>query len=152
KADWQGAAKGDMSRWMPIRVETETVTRAGVEPASSYEVTFPQSVLWGFFGVVNTFAIGMVFERRSGTLLRLQIAPLAAWQRLGGKMAACFAAFLVIALFLLSFGHFAFGIRIQDPFGLVIVILAIALCFSGITMLISTCGNTERAVAGMASG
>lgn len=119
---------------------------------SSYEITFPSSIMWGLIGCIMTFAISLVTERTHGTLLRLRVAPLTWAQILAGKGLACFLTAAIVATLILLIGRFGLGVRWSNPLGLVAAIAATAFCFTGLMMLLSTIGKTERAVAGSGWG
>ncbi len=139
-------------QWQPLKVEAKPVTREGTEPGSAYEITFPQSVVWGLFGAVTSFAVGMVVERKNGTLLRLRLAPLSRGQLLAGKGLACFLASVGITLVLLGVGRVVFGVRLSAPLGLAAAVGCSAVCFTGLMMFLSTLGSTEQGAAGAVSG
>ncbi len=80
--------KLDMSM-MKLDVKSDCQEDSG--PRSSYDVTFPQGVMWGNSGHHHLlFAIGLAIERNNGTLLRLRLAPTLLRQILAGKALACF--------------------------------------------------------------
>ena len=58
-----GAGRLAFSMWLAVAVGT-------------YEISFPQSILWGVLSCMAAFAIGIVRERASGSWLRLRVAPL----------------------------------------------------------------------------
>ena len=126
-------------------VEVATISEG---PRSSWEITFPQALLWALIGCASTFAVSIVVERTRGTFLRLRLAPISRMQILLGKGAACFLACIVVMALLLTLGKLVFGIRIISPFGLVSAVLASAVCFVGVMMVISVLGKTEQAVGG----
>ena len=84
-------------------------------PRSSFDITFPQAIVWGLMSVAMGFAITLVRERVSGTLLRLRMAPIGRAQLLGGKALACFVGCLATMAAILLFGSVALGVRIDDP-------------------------------------
>lgn len=126
--------------------------KQGVEPASSFEVTFPQALVWGILGVVSTFAISLVKERQQGTLLRLIASPMSFARILGGKGLACFLSTEAVMFGLLMLGHFAFKVRLGNPVVLVMAMVSTGIAFVGIMLLLSTLGKTEQAVSGSSWG
>ncbi len=126
--------------------------KQGIEPASPFEVTFPQALVWGILGVISTFAISLVKERQQGTLLRLTVSPMSFTNILGGKGLACFLSTEAVMLGLLLLGHFAFKVRLSDPVVLAMAMVATGVAFVGIMLLLSTLGKTEQAVSGSAWG
>ncbi len=122
--------------------------RRGKRPRSSFEITFPASILWGILGCAATFALSIVRERRRGTMLRLQAAPIGVLEILAGKGLACFLASFCVALGLLFFARAALDVRWGNPALLLAGTTATAFCFSGLMMLLSNLGKNENAVAG----
>jgi ABC-2 type transport system permease protein len=105
-------------------------------------------LIWGLIGCVATFAIGLVVERSTGTLLRLRAAPISRLTILAGKSLAC-ALTCALDLCVLSLvGVLGFGIQIGDPLKYLTVLSACTLCFTGLTMSLSVIGKTEQAVSG----
>ena len=83
-----------------------------------------------------------------GTWQRLLAAPGTTAQILMGKGLSCFLACLFTLSLMLTLGNLFFGVRFGSPPLLVLAVLSSAFCFSGLMMVISTMGRTERAVAG----
>jgi hypothetical protein len=117
-------------------------------PGSGYELVFPAMVLWGLMGCVATFSVALVVERSQGTLLRLRAAPVSRATLLGGKAAAALGACVVSAALLAALGVGLFGVHFDSPPKFIAALLATALCFCGLTVLLGTLGRSEQAVAG----
>ena len=106
-------------------------------------------MLWGILACTATFAISIVRERKQGTLLRLEAAPVNRWQVLLGKALACFLAVLLVIV-LLTFLGVMLGMRPRSPAQLAIGALSVTFCFVGIMILMSVAGKSEEAVSGAA--
>lgn len=150
-ADVQGLGNSPFSAGGRITKVPVTPQREG-QPQSSYEITFPSSILWGLIGCIMTFAVSLVTERTHGTLVRLRVAPLSWGQILAGKGLACFLTAVIVATTILFIGRVALGVRWSSPFGLALAVACTAVCFTGLMMLMSTIGKTERAVGGSGWG
>lgn len=124
------------------------VIREREGPRSSFEITFPQSLMWALIGCATAFSLSIVTERTKGTLIRLRLAPLTRAHIIGGKALACFIACLGVCTILMSIGVLVFGVSLAEPLKLLLAIVCSAICFVGIMMLISNLGKTEQAVAG----
>ncbi len=129
-------------------IEMEEISVDVDKPRSSFEITFPQGLLWGLLGVTMAFAMSIVQERTKGTYLRLRIAPITRAQILAGKGLASFLACVLISVILMTIAKLVFGVRVVNPAGLALAVVCTAVCFSGIVMLVSVMGRTEQAVAG----
>jgi len=141
--------KLDMSM---MKLDVKSIAKEDSGPRSSYDVTFPQGVMWGILGTITSFAIGLAIERNNGTLLRLRLAPLSYAQILAGKALACFLTCMLIVTVILMFGKLVFGVRIDQPLYLALAIASCGVCYTGIMMFLSTLGKTERAVNGVGWG
>ena len=140
-ADSVAAFTGPRMRIVPVAESEEG-------PRSSWEITFPSSMLWALVGVCSTFAISIVSERTRGTFLRLRLAPVSRAQVLAGKGLAAFLAGVAVTTALVLLGAVACHVRVPHPVRLAAAIVAATFCFAGLTMLVSTLGRDERAVAG----
>jgi ABC-2 type transport system permease protein len=129
-------------------IVSKRVESASAGPRTGYEIVLPSMLIWGLIGCVATFAIALVAERTTGTLLRLRAAPISRLTILGGKSLAC-ALTCAFDLGVLSLvAALAFGIRIADPLKYLTVLFACTLCFTGLMMSLSVLGRSEQAVSG----
>jgi ABC-2 type transport system permease protein len=131
----EAPADGGGVRLQPLAVEAKAATADRRGPGSSFEFTFPQGMLWGLLACAANFAVGLVKERSSGTMGRLLTAPLTRRQILLGKALACFVAI---------------GVRPTSWPLLAAAVLAAALAFTGIMMVLSVLGGTEQSANGAA--
>ncbi|MFT5284909.1 MAG: ABC-2 type transport system permease protein [Planctomycetota bacterium] len=130
----------------------DVTKQAEAAPRSAYDVTFPQALVWGLMSIAMSFAITLVRERTTGTLLRLRIAPIGRAQILGGKALACFIGAMLAMTAILGFGWLALGVRFDSLPLLLLAMTATSLCFTGVMLTISVMGKTESAVAGSSWG
>ncbi|MBU8934862.1 MAG: ABC transporter permease [candidate division Zixibacteria bacterium] len=129
-----------------------SITNDDIGPRSSFEITFPSSLLWALIGISAAFAVSIVKERTAGTFLRLRIAPISRAQILAGKGLAALLACISACIILFGIGYVFFSVRVNDPVILAIGIISTAFCFVGLSMLISVLGKTEESVGGAAWG
>ncbi|MBL8889338.1 MAG: ABC transporter permease [Planctomycetaceae bacterium] len=125
----------------------ERPTKTGPAIRSGWDISFPQSILWGVMGSAAGFAISLVRERSRGTLLRLQTSPVRSWQVILGKGLGCFIATMAVLVVMVALGLFL-GMRPQSPALLACSSIVVALCFVGIMMAMSALGTTEEGVGG----
>lgn len=118
---------------------------------SRWDISFPQSMVWGVLGCVAGFATLTVRERTLGTLTRLQVAPIPRWQILAGKGLGCFIGVMGVIIFMMAVGTML-GMRPKSWPLLIVAAGSTAFCFVGIMMLLSLLGKTEQATGGMAWG
>lgn len=118
---------------------------------SAWDLSFPSAMLWGMLGSSAIFAVSIVRERKQGTFLRLQVAPISRAHILGGKALACFIAAIVVNILMIGLA-LALGMRPRDAVMLGVAVVCVAICFVGIMMLMSVIGNTEESVSGAAWG
>lgn len=120
------------------------------EPRSSFEITFPCSILWAVLACMMTFAMSIVIEQKQGTLLRLRVAPMNKMHILGGKGLACFLSCVGAAALLVFVGVTCVGVRVYSWPYLLLAIATVAACFSGVMMLLAVLGRTEQGAGGSA--
>jgi len=133
-----------------LNVATLDVRRESKWPTSSFQITFPQAIIWGLLACSATFAISIVSERKVGTFQRLLVAPLSRANILAGKAMACFLACIVVICIQTAGAKFIFGMPINKPMFFVPAAACAILCFVGLMMIVSTLGRTEQAAAGLA--
>ena len=149
-----------MSGFQLARIETIDVTRQyapGSTEAlvrklrSKWDISFPQAMIWGILACAAGFAITIVRERKQGTFLRLQVAPVGRGQILAGKALACFLAVISVIVIMVVLGIWL-GMRPQSPPLLALAAVCIAFCFAGIMMLMSVVGKSGRGGLGRGLG
>jgi ABC-2 type transport system permease protein len=118
---------------------------------SKWDISFPQATIWGVLGCAAAFAISIVRERKQGTLLRLNAAPISKSQIILGKGLACFVAVMLVIALMVALGVWL-GMRPRSPALLALASVCVAASFVGITVLMSVLGRTEEAVGGAAWG
>ncbi|MCA8966835.1 MAG: ABC transporter permease [Planctomycetes bacterium] len=146
-----GGGNGGAPAMQP-QITTVAVTRERRGPPNAYSISFPQSVLWAILGCACGFAISLVRERTTGTMVRLLTAPIGQGAILAGKALACGLSCCGVTALLLTVGAVAFGVRVGNLPLLLLATLCTAACFSGLTMLLASLGRTEQAVAGLSWG
>lgn len=149
------AAKGGDSKgpaFTLVDLKQKAVTANVEQPRNSFEITFPQSIMWGLMGCVASFSISIVIERTQGTFLRLRTSPLTWNQVLAGKGLACFLTSVFVVTALLLFSSLVLGVRLGNPLLLALAVASCGICFTGLMMLFSTLGKTEAGVAGAGWG
>lgn len=132
----------------PAQVSVVSITGHHAAPRTGFELMFPAAIMWGLIGCAGSFAVAMVAERTSGTYVRLRLAPIGLGQIMAGKALACFAACIIDALALLLIARVAFAVRIDGVASMLMVLIGIAWCFAGMTMLLGVLGRSEQATAG----
>jgi ABC-2 type transport system permease protein len=149
ESDSGSGSQSGFQGFEPIRIEQADVAVIREGPRSSYEITFPQGVIWGLIGIAAAFGLSIVTERTRGTLVRLQMAPIRRAHIMAGKAVACFMTTMVISVGLFIFGMIVFGIQPGSLLMLLLAIVSSSLAFVGIMMLLSVLGKTEQATAGI---
>jgi ABC-2 type transport system permease protein len=153
-------AADDTNGFQLARIETIDVTREIPEGStealmrrlqSQWDISFPSAMLWGVLACAASFAVTVVRERKQGTLLRLQVAPVTRSQLLVGKATACFLSVLGVILVMVVLGMWL-GMRPRSLPLLALATVSIAFCFVGIMILMSVIGKSEEAVSGAAWG
>lgn len=136
--------------WRPVDITMTELKREDNRVASSFELSFPQGVVWGLMGAVMSFAASVADERSRGTLTRLSTAPVTMGQILGGKALACFVTCVLVQTILLGFGVLVMGVRVMNPLMMVLAVLAASVGFTGIMMVIAGLARSVSAAQGYA--
>ncbi len=149
-ADGSSAGQvGTMGAWQPIDIAMVDVFRKRTGPKNSFNISFPQGIIWGVLGCCASFGTSMVIERTSGTLSRLRVAPIGRTTILGGKALACFGSTVSLSAVLFLVGWLFFGVVPKSIAHLAVSLVAMATAFVGIMMFLSILGKTERSVSGL---
>ena len=122
---------------LPIQIQSSTLASDSTEPPSTFAVTFPQGLAWGFVGCIGAFGAGMAEERRRGTFMRLLLAPCTIFSVLAGKSLACFTACVTMSVFMLLVATLGFHVSVQNGPMLALAIATCSFAFSGFTMALS---------------
>ena len=144
------ANRGGASRgWEPGRFRIADVARVRRGPRNAFDVSFPQGVIWAILSTAFGFALSLVLERSRGTLMRLRVAPIPRRAILLGKAGGCFLTILIVSTVLLTIATTVFRVRPSSWPLLGAAVLASAVGFVGIMMLISVMGGSQRGVSGL---
>jgi ABC-2 type transport system permease protein len=143
--EYKSGLKGEI-----LNVATLDVRRESKGPTSSFQITFPQAIIWGLLGCAATFAISIVHERKAGTFQRLLIAPVSRAHILGGKTLACFFTCIVVICIQCAGAKLIFKMPIDKLMLFVPAVACSVFCFVGLMMIASTMGRTEQGAAGLA--
>lgn len=147
-SDSASARAGASAGVEPVAIDRVDVGPKRAGPKNAYAITFPQGVIWGFIGVSAAFGLSIVSERNAGTLMRLQVAPIGRAHILAGKALATFLTTVALATGLFVLARLVFGVVPGSIALLALAILASAVAFVGIMMLLSVLGKTEQAASG----
>ncbi|MDP2362109.1 MAG: ABC transporter permease [bacterium] len=142
------APRSGLADFIPLRIKARELSVVREGPRSYFEISFPQGLLWGLISVAATFGVSLVVERKEGTLRRLRASRLRRRQILGGKALACAATVMALALLMLVAG-LPLGVRAERPLLLLAAIPATAAAFTGLMLLVSVLGRTERSASGI---
>ncbi|MGH7132889.1 MAG: ABC transporter permease [Phycisphaerales bacterium] len=135
--------------WQPVKVTMEQVKPEGSdEKFNSFEISFPQGIVWGLMGCVISFGTGIASERTAGTLMRLTTSPLSRSDILLGKALACFIACILVQLFVIGFGLAIGKLTLRDPTMLLLAMFLCSFGFVGVMMLLAGVCRTEAAAGG----
>jgi ABC-2 type transport system permease protein len=135
--------KGDLLNFSKLDVKREYKG-----PITSFQITFPQALIWGILGCTASFAISIVKERTNGTFERLRVGPIGRAHILGGKGLACFITCILTICVLYAGAKVIFKMPIGSLPLFVLAVICTLLCFVGFMMFICTLGRTEQSVAG----
>lgn len=144
------SSSAPMGGFQPLAIVARDVSRqvSGL-PRNSFEITFAQGMVWAMIGCAAMFGISFVIERNQGTLWRLRQSPIRPAAILAGKALACFIATVAVTTALLLIGMAVFGVRPDSLPLLALAVIASAVAFVGIMMMLSVVGKTETSASGI---
>ncbi len=142
-------APGPAAAFSPVSMEFKDVKAPTSGPASSFQVSFPQGIIWGIMGCAVGFGISLVVERQRGTLARLRIAPLAPTSVLLGKALACFGTICAVCTLLFLIAGLGFKMPFHSLPLLALAVVCIGVAFVGLMMLAACSGKTESGASGL---
>ncbi len=122
---------------LPIQIQSTTLSNENSAPPSTFAVTFPQGLAWGFVGCIGAFGAGLAEERRRGTFMRLLLAPCNIASVLAGKSLACFTTCIAMSIFMLLVATLGFHVSVANWPLLALAIATCSFAFSGFTMALS---------------
>lgn len=135
----------------------DVITRGRAEFDSSTFSMAGFAVLFAFLGAQMT-AQSIFEEKKLGTFRRLQASPLSKAQVLLGKMAPNFVLALVqvavifaVSMVLLPAANLGAPSLGNNPLGMVVVTVMVALCSTGLGVLLASLARTESQVGGITS-
>jgi len=147
-----GGAEGGGFGWRPVVVNVSELTDERQRPRSSWEISFAQGVVWGLMGCVTGFGVSIARERSRGTLMRLTTAPIGRGTILAGKALACFAACMAVQAVLLAMAVLVLGVRVGQPVMMLAAMVASAVGFVGVMMLLAGLSRSEDGASGLGRG
>jgi ABC-2 type transport system permease protein len=116
---------------------------------TSYDYAFSKVMFWGLIGGVASSVGSLAIEKNSGTMIRLQLAPIQKVHVLGGKTLACMAIIVVSSTVTWLVATFLFGIKTSSYVNLILVFFSNAMFFSGLMTFLGNFVNTERAAGAL---
>lgn len=119
-------------------------------PATAFQVTCPQAMIWAILTCTLTFAISIVKEKERGTYQRLRVGPVSRIQILSGKGLACCLACCMVLVLLVVIAMIIFKMPVNNFLFLAIAAFCTVFSFVGIMTFASTVCKTEQAVSGAA--
>lgn len=144
-----------------VTVEQRVPAAEETEETQSFDMA--QLAIPGFtvlfvFLAAQATARSIYDEKRVGSFRRLLAAPISRAQLLAGKALPNIAIVIVQTVVILGFG--VLGLRLlghspltlgSDPLALVLLVLAMALCSTGLGILIAALARTENQIGGLSS-
>jgi len=151
----EAAARGEaraadpMAPWRPVDVSITEVKAEREGPTNSFEISFPQGVVWGLMGCVTAFGLSLANERSRGTLMRLTTAPISRQQIILGKALSCFTACVLVQVLLLTTAIVFFSVKVANWPMMIVAVMLSSLGFVGVMMAMAGLSRTEGGGSGM---
>jgi ABC-2 type transport system permease protein len=161
KGPAQARSQFESSRTRPLVELVTTVPQRSStveEQASAAQLAVPAFTVLFVFLTAQTTARSIYDEKKVGSFRRLLASPIPKVQLLAGKMLPNVIASLIQVAVIFSFGIFALPLLGQPalnlgnaPLGVALVALLMALCSSGLGILIAALARTENQIGGLSA-
>ncbi|GIM46195.1 hypothetical protein DNHGIG_17440 [Collibacillus ludicampi] len=106
------------------------------------------TVMFAFF-IMISMTRSFIKEKESGMLARLRSTPLKPLSYLGGMWASSMLVVLLQCGTLLTFGHFVYKLHVGDVFAIVLIVLGLAICTTGLGLALSMWVRNENQGVGV---
>jgi len=124
----------------------DSVTAAGQHPGGFKQSSPGELVNWILFSLL-TIAVGVVTERRMGSMRRLASVGVSRPTILGGKTLAMVIITLLQQVLLILLGQYAFHVDyFRSPLALILVMISLSCFAASLGLLISSLFRSEQAV------
>lgn len=101
------------------------------------------TVMFVFFIMINMI-LGLLKDRQSGMLARLQSTPMKPLHYLCGMWVPHVLVLLIQSAVLLSFGRIAYGLQIGNPLAIALIVIGLAVCATGLGLMLSMLVSSEN--------
>lgn len=116
---------------------------------TSYDYAFSKVMFWGLIGGVASSVASLAIEKNSGTIIRIQLAPVRKIHLLAGKALACVAMILASSILTWLFGTLLFNIKTHSYFLLLIITVSNSIFLAGLMTFLAHFVSTERAAGAL---
>lgn len=141
-----GESSMEMLLTPPIQVKEVKENATKVDPVT--QIVPGYTVMFVFF-IMITMIINMMKDRDSGMLARLQGTPMRAYHYLVGMWLPSIVIVLIQSTVLLTFGHFVYGLHLGDIFAVALIVIALAVCSTGLGLMLSVWVTSENMGIGL---
>ncbi len=147
--DAQALARAITSGTPTARVVDSAETSTGINPKT--QLAAGMATFFLFFAV-QFGVLGLLQERREGTLPRLLVAPIAPWQVLVAKLLVSFVIGVASMTFLLLFSSLLLGAEFGNLFGVALLVLTGVLAAVSTVTLVGGLAKTPAQAGALQSG
>jgi len=116
---------------------------------TSYDYAFSKVMFWGLMGGLASSVASLAIEKHSGTIIRIQLAPVHKFQVLAGKALACVSVILISSFLTWAFASVLFGIKTASPINMILICFSNAVFFAGFMTFLANFVSTERAAGAL---
>ncbi len=118
----------------PIKIQSIKESAAHVDLVS--QIVPGYTVMFVFF-ILITMVRRFFKEKESGMVARLRSTPMNPLTYLVGMWIPSLISVLIQCAVLLSFGHFAYHVKLGNPFTIIVLVVCLAICGTGIGLALS---------------
>ncbi|MFD0959246.1 ABC transporter permease [Paenibacillus chungangensis] len=138
-----GLGEGEVKGILERPVTLKEVKEHAVKVDSVTQIVPGYTVMFVFF-VMISMVTSFLKDRNGGMLMRLQGTPMKPMSYLIGMWIPHIIVVLIQSTTLLTFGHFVYGLNIGDPIAVALIVFGLAICATGLGLLLSLTVSSEN--------
>ncbi|HOT24229.1 MAG TPA: ABC transporter permease [Thermoleophilia bacterium] len=130
-----------------VTLRTVRAGAAAGQVPTGFTLSSPGMIVNFIMFSLMTAGMGVIMERRNGTLRRLMTTRMRRDELIAGKMAGMFVLTFFQQALLIGAGQFLFGVDyLNDPVALVLMMIALSLVASSLGLLLAALLSSEQAL------
>lgn len=131
-----GMNHGEVDKLMRPPVTVNTIKESSAHYNATAQYVPGYTVMFVFY-IMISMVRRFFKEKESGMIARLRGTPMRSWEYLIGMWVPFLITVLVQSTVLLGFGHFVYGLYLGDLASIVLIVVSLAICGTGLGLALS---------------